>query len=137
MKNTCTQIVLTNYVRYMLSTNPVWALRGLVKIYERQTADEQASGTTNNLNSVGFSGVDSQILSSFAVQYQKWNKLSDKQMAIVFKKMQRYSKQIISCVPEANLPKLEQDALNHANLKSAIHTVPTVERDPELDVANP
>jgi len=101
------------YIKFQLSSNPVWALKGLVKIYNLQTADEKASGTTNNLNSVGFSGCDAEILSSFAVQYLKWNRLSPKQMTLIHKKMPRYHKQIFSLIPQENISKVEQDALVH------------------------
>ena len=99
------------YVKNQLTTNSVWALKALTTIYAKQTADEQATGTTHNLNSVGFSGADAEILSSFAVQYTKWNRLSDKQMALVFKKMPRYWKQILSCITTDKMAKVEADAL--------------------------
>jgi hypothetical protein len=99
----------------MLATNASWALRGLIKIYERQTSNEQASGNTSELNSVGFSGCDAEILSSFATQYLSRGTLSPKQMVLVFKKLPRYSKQIISCIPVDKLPNVEQDALKYKN----------------------
>ncbi|MGA1200936.1 MAG: hypothetical protein ACO3U5_04125 [Aquiluna sp.] len=83
-----------------LSTNRNWAIRGLIKIYERQTADEQTTQSTFNRNSVGFSGCDANILSSFAEQVNKGRNLSVKQMTIVFKKMPRYWNQILSLIPE-------------------------------------
>ena len=110
-----TKVQVANYIKHQLATNPVWALKGLVKIYDRQTEDEKASGTTNNLNNIGFSGCDAEILSSFAVQFSKWNRLSDKQMALVLKKMPRYHKQIISMISPENMIKVEQDALKFAN----------------------
>lgn len=102
-----------NYLKFKLATDSMWALRGLIRIYERQTADEKFSGTTNNLNSVGFSGADATILSSFAVQYMKWNRLSPKQMAIVHKKMPRYARQLLSCIPEDKLAGVERAAATH------------------------
>jgi len=77
-----------------LGTSAAWALQGLVRIYEYQTADEQACGHTREFNSVGFSGVDGELLSSFAEQYQEKGYLSKKQMALVFKKMPKYAKQL-------------------------------------------
>jgi hypothetical protein len=106
-----TQSMIKAYIKNQLATNSIWALKALTTIYARQTADEQATGTTNNLNSVGFSGADAEILSSLAVQYQKWNRLSDKQMAIVFKKMPRYWNQILSCITDDKMIKVQTDAL--------------------------
>lgn len=77
-----------------LRSNAEWALRALIRIYEYQTADEQLCGHTREHNHVGFSGVDGELLSSFAEQYQKKGYLSKKQMALVFKKMPKYAKQL-------------------------------------------
>lgn len=84
------------FVKGMLKTNDAWALRALIVIYQHQTDDEQASGLTSHDNGVGFSGCDSEILSSFAVQYQNRRWLSPKQMAILFRKIHKYAGQIIA-----------------------------------------
>jgi hypothetical protein len=91
--------VIKDYIKSQLATNPAWAIRALVKIYERQTLDEQSSGITKEDNGVGFSGVDANILSSFATQVNNGRNLSPKQMAIVYKKMPRYWKQVASLIP--------------------------------------
>lgn len=96
-----------NYIKQQLGINSGWALRALVKIYERQTVDEQCSGSTKENNGIGFSGVDANILSSFAVQVNNGRNLSVKQMAIVFKKMPRYHKQVASLIPADKLVELE------------------------------
>ena len=77
------------YVRHMLSTSELWQKHALLKIYEYQTDDEQAYGTTKHYNDVGFSGADAEILSSFAVQLKSKGFLSPKQMQIVAKKMKK------------------------------------------------
>lgn len=81
-------------LREKLGTNRAWALRALVRIYELQTSDEQASGHTREYNEVGFSGVDGEILSSFAEQYKEKGFLSKKQMDILFGKMPKYWRQL-------------------------------------------
>jgi len=98
--------VIKDYVKVQLATNPAWAIKGLVKIYTLQTADEQASDSTTDDNGVGFSGVDANILSSFAKQVNAGRNLSAKQMAIVYKKMPRYWKQIVSFIPETKLEEI-------------------------------
>ena len=77
-----------------LSTDTQWAVRGLIRIYEFQTADEQASGFTRDFNGVGFSGVDSDILSSFAERVTGGRDLTEKQMKYLFKLMPKYAKQL-------------------------------------------
>lgn len=83
------------FIREMVSTNRAWALRALVRVYANQTEDEKNVGATTQLNGIGFSGADAEILSSFAEQVSRGRSLSDKQMAIVFKKMPRYARQLM------------------------------------------
>lgn len=102
---------VTEYVKNQLATNPQWAVKALVKLYTYQTADEQAAGHTSHDNNVGFSGVDSQILSSFAVQVNKGRNLSVKQMNIVYKRMPRYHKQVVKFIPVDKLVEIEKKAV--------------------------
>jgi hypothetical protein len=68
-------------IRENLSTNPKWVERALIRLYERQTADEQRSEHTVNLNFKGFQPVDAKLFSSFAKQILKGYSLSPKQLA--------------------------------------------------------
>jgi hypothetical protein len=100
-----TKKAIREYVREKLGTDAQWALRGLVVIYQNQTQDEQSDGVTRERNDIGFSGADSEIMSSFAEQYERWGRLSQKQLAIVFKKMPKYWKQILAV---SNMEKIEK-----------------------------
>jgi hypothetical protein len=102
---------VTNYVKNQLSTNPAWAQRAIVKLWQRQTADEQASQNTGHDNGVGFNGTDAFILSSFAEQINKGRTLSPKQLTIAFKKLPKYSRQIISEIPADKLTEIEKKAV--------------------------
>ncbi len=94
----------TSYVKMMLATNPAWAVKALVRIYqENQTSEEQAAEVTNQDNGIGFTGTDAGILSSFANFYLRTGRLSDKQMAILLKKMPKYHKQVIAMSDSAKL----------------------------------
>ncbi len=88
------------FVKQMLASNPAWAVRGLLKIYEFQTEAEQRVGETTEDNGVGFSGCDAHILSSFADQIKNGRQMSAKQLAIIYKKMPRYSRQLVNIVEE-------------------------------------
>lgn|SRR5574344_942132 len=88
------------FVKQMLASNPAWAVRGLLKIYEFQTEAEQRVGETTEDNGVGFSGCDAHILSSFADQIKNGRQMSEKQLAIIYKKMPRYSRQLVNIVEE-------------------------------------
>lgn len=103
--------LIKSEIQKNLSTNPAWAIKALVKVYTLQTEDEKAAGATHKLNGVGFSGLDSRILSSFAVQVNSGRNLSPKQMAILFRRMPRYWKQIMSFIPAEKLEEMEKKAL--------------------------
>jgi hypothetical protein len=87
-------------IKANLSSNPKWAIRAIEVLYAQQTATEQMVKTTEENNGVGFNGTDAFILSAFAEQIAKRKKynnpilLSDKQLAIAFKKLPKYWKQI-------------------------------------------
>lgn len=82
------------HIKQMLASNEKWALRGLLRIYENQTDDEQSSETTRHHNNIGFTGADAEILSSMAKQVIAGRRMSVKQMAIILKKMPKYSAQL-------------------------------------------
>ncbi len=88
-------------IKENLLKNDVWVHRGVVAIYNFQTAEEQEVEDTTEHNGVGFNGVDGHILSSFAKQIIKWNSnqkfpspLSPKQMTLARKKIVKYSGQL-------------------------------------------
>jgi hypothetical protein len=81
-------------LRKKLATNEAWAIRGLTVIFDYQTAEEQNAEATMLHNGVGFTGADGEILSSFAKQIRAGRKMSEKQMALIFKKMPKYAKQL-------------------------------------------
>lgn len=72
----------------------------LLKVYERQTADEQRAETTKYINGEGFSAIDADILSSFAKQLLmqrtqgKQLFLTPKQVACARKNMVKYAGQL-------------------------------------------
>lgn len=70
------------------------ALHALMKIYSYQTTDEKDGQATRWQNDLGFSAFDAEILSSFAEQFNRKAWLSEKQMALVHKKMVRYAGQL-------------------------------------------
>ena len=86
-----------------LATNNTWLFRAILAIYNKQTDAEQAVGVTREDNGVGFNGVDSVILSSFAKQIKTWEvatgrrfptPLSPKQITIARAKMKKYAGQL-------------------------------------------
>jgi hypothetical protein len=87
---------LVDILKAQLATRPRQAIKGLMRIYANQTESEQTSGGVIVNNGIGFVHVDSEILTSFAKQYEKKGSLSEKQMAILYKKMPKYAGQLIN-----------------------------------------
>lgn len=98
---------IVNYVKNQLSSNPSWAQRAIVKLWQRQTADQQNAKITGHNNGVGFNGTDAFILSSFAEQIIKGRTLSVKQLAVAFRKLPKYSKQIINEISADKIIEIE------------------------------
>jgi hypothetical protein len=70
-------------------------LRGLLRIYQLQTDDEKAWESTSHLNSVGFSGVHAEILSSVVKQFINRGWITRKQYdKVVHRFMPRYWRQL-------------------------------------------
>lgn len=104
-----TKIQTPETIKELLSNSNAAVERALVVLYERQTADEQASQSTSHQNGMGFGAFDAEILSSFACQVNaKLGQHSDylgrarklgeclsaKQMELARKKVVRYAKQL-------------------------------------------
>lgn len=84
-----------NFLKSKLRTSDAWAKRALTQIYKFQTDEEQHVGYTKEFNGVGFSGADSEILSSFAEFYKRRGFLSPKQLIILKKRIHKYWGQIL------------------------------------------
>jgi hypothetical protein len=90
---------LIEHLRQRLANNDRWALRALVRIYQNQTARE----ATIERNGIGFTGPDAEILTSFASQYQRRGRLTEKQMMILRRRIPAYARQIVSQSDTARL----------------------------------
>lgn len=101
-----TKTARIDFIKRMIKTNDKWLVKALVTIYACQTENEQASQATFEHNNVGFNGPDSEILSSYAQQYQSKKFLSPKQLAIARIKMPKYARQL-DAIAQAKLPKQE------------------------------
>lgn len=91
-------------LKQLLETNDAAVIKAMLKIFEYQTYSEQQSERTSDFNGVGFSGVDGEILSSFAKQFQTRGFLSPKQMAIARKRMKHYAGQLLLIMAGAITP---------------------------------
>ena len=87
---------LVSMLKTQLATRPQQAIKGLMRIYANQTESEQSSGIVISNNGIGFVHVDSEILTSFAKQFEERGSLSEKQLEILYKKMPKYAGQLIN-----------------------------------------
>lgn len=82
------------FIREKLSVDFNWASRGLIRIYENQTNDEQNSEDVKHNNGIGFTPADGPFLTSLAKQFQTRKFLSPKQTSLLHKKMPKYAGQL-------------------------------------------
>lgn len=81
-------------LRYRLANQADWTIKGLVRIYSFQTPSEQTAQCTADANGEGFTAFDAEILSSLAQQWLEKQRLSVKQVQLLFKRMPKYASQL-------------------------------------------
>ena len=86
----------TEALRQLLATDARWAKRALVRIYEAQTADEQAHGATCHYNGIGFTGTDARCLTKIVKWYLSKGYIGKFYMDILHQRIQKYAGQIFS-----------------------------------------
>jgi len=106
MNKKLTKGAIADFVRTQLKTNEKWAKKALLEIYKFQTESEQQSGHTEIWNNVGFNGCDDEILTSLAQQLIRKGWLSPKQMVLVHKKIQKYTRQVVEISDKEKLENL-------------------------------
>ena len=82
-------------ILHLIKTNEMMVGKSLLKLYGKQTPDEQAAHSTRYQNKVGFNGVDANFLSSLAEFYDKYGRLSEKQLVYARKKLRKYAVQLV------------------------------------------
>jgi hypothetical protein len=100
---------IKEFVKTMLGNNQAWAINALNKIFEFQDFGEQETGMTKQINYVGFTCLDAEILTSFQNQYKSKKYLSNKQINLLMKKMPKYWKQIVSISDQIMLEKMVEE----------------------------
>jgi hypothetical protein len=78
----------------LLNESDTAVCRAVLAIYEKQTADEQATASTAENNGIGFNGADAGFGSSLAKQYAERGSLSPRQIACARKMMRKYANQL-------------------------------------------
>lgn len=88
-------------VHDLLDRSAAAVAKAVLTIYARQTAAEQAIGSTVEHNGRGFSGHDAEFLSSIATRLPQYdNRMTERQLAKVRPLMKRYWKQLLEAIEE-------------------------------------
>jgi hypothetical protein len=85
-------------VRDLLDKRDDAVIKGMIRIWEHQTAYEKKVKATTDHNNVGFTGVDGDIMCSFVDFYKKNGFLSQKQLTLARKKMRKYAGQLVKII---------------------------------------
>lgn len=102
------------YIREQLRTNPQWAIRALLRIYDRQTRVEQVRGETIQDNGVGFTGTDAKTLTRIAKISIINGKLQSHFFPTLFHRMPKYWRQILSISDVNKIDQLMQRSSNES-----------------------
>jgi len=108
-----TRIWTIEEIKNLLLNNNLFVCKATVKIFEKQTEDEQAADGTSYSNGIGFNGVDAFIMSRFAKFYMDKGYLTTKQLAIAKRKIQKYAKQLTTIANESY-----SEAAHHAKVEA-------------------
>jgi hypothetical protein len=88
-------------IQSLLATSNRAVERALYRIYQAQTASEQAVESTQENNGVGFTGQDAPFLTSCAKGMLKYGHLTERQIPVVRRKIAKYWRQL-AAVAAAN-----------------------------------
>jgi hypothetical protein len=75
--------------------------RALHSLYERQTAGEQATHESREVNRRGFTKFDAELLTDIAKKAKKYGSLTPKQTQLVGRRIRKYHRQLVEIANEA------------------------------------
>lgn len=90
--------VTIDTIRFKLRFDNKWLIQALFRLYDCQTDFEKDIGRTVEKNYEGFNSMDSELLSSFVVQLKEKGYLTNNQMAITRRRMEKYSNQLYEMI---------------------------------------
>lgn len=94
------QILTVELIKAKLQTDVKWIESAVRAIYKRQTAEEQAAGSTIEENGRGFSGVDAVCGTIMGKWLMQGNHLNEKWLAKAKKIMPKYAKQLLDAAQQ-------------------------------------
>lgn len=122
-----------------IETNDSACVNALIKLYARQTTDEQQAERTGHDNGIGFNGTDAPFLSSLAKQAidrrraraagevpAHWTDLSPKQIGAARKCLKKYARQLLEIAQDTQA----DNARRRAEKAEEVPTVGTSTQEP-------
>jgi len=140
-----TEIHDIDKIKELVESSNTFVLDCLLTVYDKQTEDEKMTEDTKHNNSVGFSGADGFILTSFSKQIIEWRNtpeeqrkykfpLSQKQLDMARRKIVKYTKQLaIFLPPDFDFKKYSKDKTQPARKKEI--TIEDVKKSITLELA--
>ena len=85
---------LEEKIRQRVSSDPSWASRAILALYDRQTREEQLEQNSVHRNGRGFTKPDAELLSSFAQWILSDHKLTHNQLIWAYRRLPKYAHQL-------------------------------------------
>jgi len=104
--------IKAEYVRLVkdaLATDPEWARRGLMAIYNRQTQEEKRKDTTETVNGIGFTRPDAKKMSYWARLLTRGMTLFPEVMIELHERMPKYAVQLSNITPLPDMVRVIKD----------------------------
>lgn len=92
-------------IKELLKKDRNFCVRAMLKLFEYQTEAEKRCEKTISNNNVGFNAPDAKKLTSLCKVLNNTGSLSDRQVALVYVKMQKYHKQITNIANSMEMKK--------------------------------
>ena len=90
------------YWKKKIATNPGWAIKAAIRIYQNQTQAEQSSHATLSSNGVGFNSFDSPIISPIVDRYLRTQRIEGAAIYQLQRRMPKYASQLYKIVGATN-----------------------------------
>lgn len=109
-----------DYIRWLLTMNDRAVERAMVALYQRQTADEQSTGSTRLLNGAGFNAFDAKTGSYYARWVMGGRSLTGRHLDKARRMAGKYVRQLAEIATETLALREAERAREEAEERAAI-----------------
>ena len=107
-----TKIQVVSFLKAKIQTDPVWAIKACLVLFDQQTKKEKRNHLSSGHNQCGFGRTDSPILSHIACKIKQHRQLLD-DIEVIMKKLPRYAAQLICIAYEKDKCKKLKEHLDY------------------------